>query len=625
MPSASLEASLRLEIAEYQAALAKAQGSLVKFKENAKKTGKGLGNDLFGGLNKFIAGGAIVYAGKQALGAVVGFDRLERGMTTLEGSAGAAGIRLDELREAARLPGLDFEQAVRGDIRLRSVGISAELSKKAMIEMGNALSLAGGTAADLDGVILALTQIASKGKVSAEEINQIAERVPQVRAVMMDLFGTADTEAIQKMGISAQDFITQLISGFSKLDRATAGLDEDLTDIASSLNMAIVEVAGPLVKDLVPAFRELATTIADNKTAIADFGSYAASSINGLISDAGRMVGVMRELGVAIGVADPLKATTGRGGGGGGFTRNTSKGKSAILANPTQAAKAASKPLTPVDFDKIATAQLRLEKQKRDAALEQMTLGQKIGTIQAELTNAIAEEAALRADFAPDAERIIAAESRKVELQSELVRLQKQSADEAARAAKTAEDEAKSKRDSLMSLSAEMKDLELRAAGRDREADVIREAERIEKQAGVDQMTALRIAERMIALKEKGSALDRGERAEGERKKIISRRDGSTLPKQSGRFGNLDDYYRLQQKREVPLDERFATQKARGGGAGLPIGQGSSLVPQFNDSLAGRTAANRAAMAQDLGEKSSPKNKTDEQILQVLIKGLLGQ
>jgi hypothetical protein len=48
--SASLEASLRLEIAQYQAALAKAKGDAARFKDSIKKTGSGLGNDLFGKL-----------------------------------------------------------------------------------------------------------------------------------------------------------------------------------------------------------------------------------------------------------------------------------------------------------------------------------------------------------------------------------------------------------------------------------------------------------------------------------------------------------------------------------------------------------------------------------------------
>ena len=119
------------------------------------------------GIGRLMAGGGLLFAGKQAMDTVVNIDRLTRGMTTLEGSADGAKQRMDSLREASRLPGLDFEQAIQGDIRLRSVGISAELSREALIQMGNALSLAGGTASDLDGVVLALTQIVSKGKVSA--------------------------------------------------------------------------------------------------------------------------------------------------------------------------------------------------------------------------------------------------------------------------------------------------------------------------------------------------------------------------------------------------------------------------------------------------------------------------
>ncbi len=195
----------------------------------------------FRGIQAAIGGlglAAVAALTREGVRVVAAFDRMARGMTTLEGSATGAKFRMDELREASKLPGLDFEQAVQGDIRLRSVGVSAELSKRALIEMGNALSLAGGTSADLDGVVLALTQIISKGKVSAEEINQIAERVPQVRAVMQDMFGTADTETLQKMNIDAETFVSTLVGGFGKLERAQAGLDEKMNDFSTSLRGA---------------------------------------------------------------------------------------------------------------------------------------------------------------------------------------------------------------------------------------------------------------------------------------------------------------------------------------------------------------------------------------------------
>ena len=277
--SANIEASLRLEIAQYQAAMAKARGDITKLKEYAKREGAGLGQNLFKGVIGIAAGGTILSLGNTALQTVVKMDRMNRAMTTMEGSAAGAQARLAELREAARLPGIGFEQAVQGDIRLRSVGVTAEMSKRAIVEFGNALALSGGSASDLDGVILALGQIASKGQVSAEEINQIGERVPQIRAALKSAFGTADTEAIQKMGMSFEQFLGGLLNYFGGLDRATAGLDENLSDIGQSIKTIVNEGAGPIVNELVPAFGELATAVAENKDEFAALGSSAVSAL----------------------------------------------------------------------------------------------------------------------------------------------------------------------------------------------------------------------------------------------------------------------------------------------------------------------------------------------------------
>lgn len=238
------------------------------------------------GLQKALAGIGIGYLAKQAVDVVGKFDRMERGMTTLEGSADGARRRMDELREASKLPGVDFAQAVQGDIKLRSVGVSAEMSKQAIIQFGNALSLAGGTAQDLDGVILALTQIISKGKVSAEEINQIAERVPQVRKVMKETFGTADTQALQAMNISAEQFVDTLITGFSQLDRASAGLDEQFADITTTIEVAVNALMKGLVNEGTGGLSQLSAAVQENihvfealGVGIGNIGSIAVQSI----------------------------------------------------------------------------------------------------------------------------------------------------------------------------------------------------------------------------------------------------------------------------------------------------------------------------------------------------------
>ena len=64
--------------------------------------------------------------------------------------------------------------------------------------------------------------------------DQIAERVPQIRKVLKDTFGTADSEELQKMGVPVELFIKKTVDGFSRtIPRAIVGLQgryENMTD-----------------------------------------------------------------------------------------------------------------------------------------------------------------------------------------------------------------------------------------------------------------------------------------------------------------------------------------------------------------------------------------------------------
>lgn len=167
-------------------------------------------------------------AGAAAVKTAGDIEGLQLALQTQLGSAEAARKELELLRQEALKPGLGFEQAVKASVSLQAVGFSAEKARKITSEFGNALANAGKGAAELDGVVLALTQIQAKGVVSAEEINQIAERLPQIRTLMQAAFGTASSEAIQKLGISSQQFIEGITAELEKLPRATGGIRNSL-------------------------------------------------------------------------------------------------------------------------------------------------------------------------------------------------------------------------------------------------------------------------------------------------------------------------------------------------------------------------------------------------------------
>ncbi len=129
-----------------------------------------------------------------------------------------------------------------GVLQLEAAGLNAQTAERALMAFGNALALVGKGKSELDGVILALGQIASKGSISAEEINQIAERVPQIRQVLVSAFGTASTEAIQKMGISADEAIKRIISGLERLPKATQSALTTFENLQDALEQAFLPI-----------------------------------------------------------------------------------------------------------------------------------------------------------------------------------------------------------------------------------------------------------------------------------------------------------------------------------------------------------------------------------------------
>lgn len=189
-------------------------------------------------------GAAIVNVSKFAFDQTVQFDSNIRGLAAYSENTDQLRAQVARLEQMAKAPGLGFEQLVQGVTRLEAAGFSAKQAEGALKQFGNALALVGGSKAELAGVGIALSQIKSKGVVSAEEINQIAERVPQVRQAMKDAFGTANAEQIQKMGITASQFVDGITKSLAKLPRATGGLQNSLDNIDEAFKKAARTVGG---------------------------------------------------------------------------------------------------------------------------------------------------------------------------------------------------------------------------------------------------------------------------------------------------------------------------------------------------------------------------------------------
>jgi tape measure domain-containing protein len=243
-------------------------------------------------------------------------EALRKGLDSVATAADPTSKQLERLKEVAKLPGLGFEEAIQGSVRLQSAGFSANLAERSLKAFGNALATVGRGKAELDGVALALSQIASKGKISAEEINQLAERVPQIRRVMKEAFGTADTEVLQKAGIGAEEFVSKVVTQLEKLKPVAGGTKnafENLSDAVTvaadrigqrllpTVNAAIPKLEAFVLKavDAVDAFTNLPPQIQNAALAIGAF-AIAAGPVAALV---GRITAAVSALRVAMGVA----------------------------------------------------------------------------------------------------------------------------------------------------------------------------------------------------------------------------------------------------------------------------------------------------------------------------------
>ncbi|MDB4952088.1 MAG: hypothetical protein JWM27_4737 [Gemmatimonadetes bacterium] len=203
----------------------------------------------------------IVAFGASCVKAAADVDSLSRGMAAVTGSAEAAAKEMTALREVAKLPGLGFREAVSGSIALQAAGFSALTARRALLEFGNALATVGKGKAELDRVTLALSQMASKGKISAEELNQLAESVPQIRVVMKDAFGTADTEKLQKSGVTVQQWVDRVLDSLGKLKRVSGGVGNEFENLSDTFFQLRVTIGQQLLPAVVPLLSGLSALL----------------------------------------------------------------------------------------------------------------------------------------------------------------------------------------------------------------------------------------------------------------------------------------------------------------------------------------------------------------------------
>jgi len=203
----------------------------------------GIGQKLSIGLTLPILG--LATAAVKAYGDI---EALQKGLESVMGSAAAAGIEFEKLREVAKLPGLGLKEAVKGAVSLQAAGFSADASRKSLLAFGNALATVGKGANEMNLVILALTQLQNKSSGFGQDLRQLTEQLPQLRGALIDAFGTMDTEAIGKMGVTGAQVVEKLTAEFEKLPKVTGGINNAFENLKDSMFLTLSRI-GKIIDD----------------------------------------------------------------------------------------------------------------------------------------------------------------------------------------------------------------------------------------------------------------------------------------------------------------------------------------------------------------------------------------
>ena len=236
----SLDALLRLNSTGFQAGLNQAilaSNAAVSQMSNQFNTLRNVA--AFGAV-----GAAIGSLSGKIIESTVSFEKYKRQLALVTGGIESANKKFKELQKVALQPGMDLASTVDAQIRLQTMGYTAEEATGHIQTLGKNVAAFGGGGEEMKGVIMAFSQISSKGKVFAEEINQIAERLPTVRNLMKQAFGTSNTEELQKMGISAKEFTDKMLNGMANAQPVAAGLDEELKKIKMTMASITADESG---------------------------------------------------------------------------------------------------------------------------------------------------------------------------------------------------------------------------------------------------------------------------------------------------------------------------------------------------------------------------------------------
>lgn len=235
---AQLFVEIGAKISGFQRQLTKIERRVNRFSRNMERLGTNLTQSITLPLAALGAGAVSTFAQ---------FDKLEKGLGAIAGSADEGKRQLNDLLEVVKdvRTTIDLKAAATGSLQLQAVGISADRVKESLRQLAIAATVSGGSSDDVAEVARQLAQAAAKGNILQQELRIILERIPALAGVIKNEFGTVTAEGLRDAGVSADEFISRLTKAIAeneKFANVQASLSKEIETFKINLQLSANEL-----------------------------------------------------------------------------------------------------------------------------------------------------------------------------------------------------------------------------------------------------------------------------------------------------------------------------------------------------------------------------------------------
>jgi len=292
-PISKLNVLLTAQTGQFQSDLAKSGQAVTKFGSQAA----GVGEKLKGLLAPLAGLAGIASAGAFFSKGVIDAAQLEKdvlAIKTLTGSVEIAEQTMRDLQDFAAGTPFQMQDLTTATKQLLAFGIEASKIQETLTMLGNLAAVSGASVTELAQIF---GKVKAQGKVTAETLDQMAERAIPVTRALADHFGVAE-EAIRKMvsegKVSFSDLQQalgamageggELGNAMAEQADTLAGKYSTLMDNISLLGIEIAQTFMPTFKDMLDSLIEAVQALIKGAKALKEWGDGLSDATHGLIS-----------------------------------------------------------------------------------------------------------------------------------------------------------------------------------------------------------------------------------------------------------------------------------------------------------------------------------------------------